>query len=595
MPTNKPLDPHAERDALRTLTALEPPDDFTDRVLAAALADAAPPHGPAADTFTPELAAPARWWRVAVAGLAVAAAAGGLGVLLSRPDVWQQRQPSHLRVSVDEGPRPEGAPPLSAQASPLPEAPADKPRFGDALRLGELDRTIPAYIAGYGAGWGRAFAFHGALALAQDGEILFKRDNFGEVSQPDPVYRIGTLTSLFTAVAALQLAERGRLDLDADVCTYVPEFCAAHRPYGREIVTARHLLSHTSGIPNYTDDLYLEVWSAHPKSDLDLLKIVAAQPLEFAPGSDFDPSNSGFVLLGEVITRVGGSSDYQQYISDQILAPAGMHSTRFDLQLHADKGPLDERRALDLSRQVMGRQFNDELEDLEGANEIQYGRAAGGLWSNVEDLVRFDHALHSGRLLSEASLAAMSTPVRDNYGLGWILGEAFGQPTIGHPGGAAGYNGAILRLRGVGLTAVVLSGTEIVDSQTIAEDLLALAHGRAAEAPREPAEQPLDRALHPRYVGDYALDALTRRRYEKVIAPEHLARLDQVKVVESEGRLRLSISDHGSKWMHPSGPDAFFFKDTAGTTAAFGGPEGGAATNLTLRTRDAIFTFERSR
>jgi CubicO group peptidase (beta-lactamase class C family) len=590
MPTNKPLDPHAERRALAAFTAPEPPDDFTDRVLAAALTDASPPL-PAAHADAG--AAPARWWRIAVAGLAVAAAAGGLSVLFSRSGPLGQ--PHSLRVSMSEGPTPAGAPPLSAQASPLPEAPAAPPRFGDALRLGELDRTIPAYIAGYGAGWGRAFAFHGALALAQDGEIVFKRDNFGEVSQPDPVYRIGTLTSLFTAVAALQLAERGRLDLDADVCVHVPEFCAAHRPYGAEIVTARHLLSHTSGIPNYTDDLYLEVWSAHPKSDLDLLKIIAAQPLEFAPGADFDPSNSGFVLLGEIITRVGGSSDYQQYIADQILAPAGMQSTRFDLQLHADKGALSERRALDLSRQVMGRQFNDELEDLEGANEIQYGRAAGGLWSNVEDLLRFDHALHSGRLLSEASLAAMATPVRDNYGLGWIVGEAFGQPTIGHPGGAAGYNGAILRLRGVGLTAVVLSGTEIVDAQTIAEDLLALAHGRAAEAPREPAELPLDRALHPRYVGEYALDQLTRRRYEKIIAPEHLARLDQVKVVESEGRLRLSISDHGNKWMHASGPDAFFFKDTAGTTAAFGGPDGAPATNLTLRTRDAIFTFERSR
>ena len=562
-----------ERRALADFIAPDPPEDFSERVLARVEAAGAV-IGPLGHVRVDQ--DHGRRGGGLVAGVAIAAAAAAVAAAS-----LSARGPAPLAGSP-------GAPTAEIeargdfQASPLPQAP-DSPGTA-APAPPDLGERVSAYLEGYGRAWGDAFRLHGAVAIARGGEVLFERAYGAAADRPSPPrFHLGTLTGQITAIAALQLAERGRVDLDASICTYVPEYCRHHRAAGGEVITPRHLLSHTSGVPNYTDDLYLEIWSRHPTTTAEVIAVIAEQPLEFAPGSDFDPSNSGYLLLGEVIARASGER-YEDYVARHVLGPAGMSDTTFG----ADLG--DRRR-------VAGREFNDELEVLELAQAAGAGaayHAASGLWSTTTDLVRLDDALTRGALLAPATREAMATPVRESYGLGWILGRAHGQRTIGHPGGAAGSNGAILRLEGDGTFVVALAATEVVDCQAIAEDLLAIVHGRRPSPPPEPVAAALDPSAPARVIGEYALSPETRRRYAEVIDADQLARLERVQIVAVDGRLRMEVPGHGGKWMHPAGGDRYFFKDTARTLAEFTRGEDGGARALTLRAADAIFVLDRS-
>ncbi len=570
-----------ERRALAAFAAAEPPEDFADRIVALAAATGEASEASAAVTVAdgprPEEGRGPGWSsRLGVIGgpllvaAAVAAGAAALGSL---------RSPT-TGGAGERAPQASVLPAEEIQATALPPAPAGTVPAAPELPA-DLDRRISDYIGGYGSGWGSSFAFHGSVAVARGGEVLFER-SFGEATKAGgegpPRLRIGSLTGVFTAVAALQLAERGKIDLDGSICGLVPEYCENHQ--GEEVITPRHLLSHTSGVPNFSDDLYLEIWSLYPRTRGELIAAIARHPLEFAPGSDFDPSNSGYVILGQMIERASGER-YEDYVARHILGPAGMVDTGFDVRLGA--------------RAVIGRDFNDEVEALEAVSgDNHWGgphSPANGLFSTARDLVRFDAALARGDLLIAPTMRAMSSPIRDNYGLGWIVGHAFGQRTLGHPGGTSGFNGAILRLEDDGTVAVALANTEVVDCQTVVEDLLSIAHGMRPSAPAEAAEvaAPIWREA---LVGAYTLSAETRERYAKIIDPGHLAQLDRVVVKVVEGRLRMEIDGHGGKWMHAAGEGRFFFKDGARTTADFELGEEGRVRGMVLRASGASFVLE---
>ena len=174
--------------------------------------------------------------------------------------------------------------------------------------------------------------FNGSILVADAGKVIYKK-GFGMANmewnipnQPDTKHRLGSVTKQFTAMLILQLVEQGKLKLDAPISTYLLDYPKAS---GHKI-TIHHLLTHTSGIPNYTSfPNFVKELSINPYSPEAFVKKFADLPLEFTPGEKFAYSNSGYFLLGYIIEKVSGKT-YEQFLQDNILTPLKMNNTGFD-------------------------------------------------------------------------------------------------------------------------------------------------------------------------------------------------------------------------------------------------------------------------
>ncbi len=238
----------------------------------------------------------------------------------------------------------------------------------------------------------------------------------------DTIYRIASITKQFTASAILQLVEQGRVDLDADINKYIPEF---HTRGVR--ITIRQLLNHTSGVQNITDLPALEPKMRLDLTDAETLAIFQDEPLNFEPGTNFLYNNSGFYILAMVIERVSGQS-ITDYLQRALFEPLGLRSTSV----------CDERRVV--SHRAHG--YIVEKGQLLNPPFISHDLPKGGgnLCSTARDLVLWAQALAGGTVVSPQSYALMTTPGKltdgraIGYGLGLFLSEFGGQPEIFHGG-----------------------------------------------------------------------------------------------------------------------------------------------------------------
>lgn len=274
-------------------------------------------------------------------------------------------------------------------------------------------------------------AFSGAILIAHAGRVLLENawgmaDRSRQIpNTPDTQFCIGSMNKMFTAVAILQLIEQGRLSLDAPIATYWPDYpnhdLAAH-------VTIHELLNHTGG----TGDIFTPEYEAHQSETrtlADYVKLFGSRPVAFAPGTRFEYSNYGFILLGRIIEIVSGEP-YQSYVRDHIYLPAGM--------LHTDSRPESDHVE---NRAVGYTQGSADL--VPNTNHMPWsGTSAGGGYSTVHDLFLFAQALQSGKLLKLGLLqdAKKGSPMRPDYGMGFYVLPDGG---YGHGGGAPGINGEL--------------------------------------------------------------------------------------------------------------------------------------------------------
>lgn len=310
---------------------------------------------------------------------------------------------------------------------------------------------------------------NGGLIVAQDGRTLFRgatgMADFakGTPNRADSVFQLASAAKPFTSTAILQLRDRGRLSLDDPVVRHLPGF-----PYPK--ITIRHLLWHTSGLPDL--ELFEPLIAAKPDhvvTGSDLVPALAAwsQPLRFEPGAQFRYSNINYQLLALIVERVSGKR-FGDYVRDSIFRPAGMRSSYVlgTRAIGAHRDPVanqvlavmyqpipEDVRRLDYPDKRMMRPYR-----YEGFN---LGSTVGdqNLFSTLDDLVRFDTALRSGRILSLRSQEEAYAPVKLNdgtlydepseyelygarcsYGMGW---EVCRHPTRGRLVGHAGFNRGI--------------------------------------------------------------------------------------------------------------------------------------------------------
>lgn len=297
--------------------------------------------------------------------------------------------------------------------------------------------------------------FRGAVLVGMDGKIAFEKaygpadEEWDVPNTPKTKFRIASLTKQFTAACILLLQERGLLHVQDRVSKYLP----ADIPTAWKEVTVHQLLTHTSGIPNpdYSGKRYANIQrtGAAPK---DLVALVANQPLYFTPGTKWNYSNTGYIVLGMLIEKVSGQS-YADFLESNIFHPLGMTDSGYD------------RAAEILKARASGYDFknghvtNADFIDMSGPF------SAGGIYSTVEDMFRWNEALaHSGKLLSADSLRRMfteypeATHQEQHYGYGVVISrQKFGKLLYYHGGGVEGFSSVIQRYPEEHLCIVVLS------------------------------------------------------------------------------------------------------------------------------------------
>jgi D-alanyl-D-alanine carboxypeptidase len=338
-------------------------------------------------------------------------------------------------------------PPYSV--SSLQFAPISMPADLRPARIGEAEAI--AMLRERAGQMAKADRFAGQLLVARRGKVLLDQSwgladrDTGAPVTADTRFRIGSMNKMFTSVAILQLVEAGKIGLSDPLAKYLPDYP------NKELagkVTIRQLLTHTGA----TGDIFGPAYDSYRLELRDhdaYIKRFGARPLLKEPGTGFQYSNYGFVLLGAVIERVSGMS-YYDYVDKQVYQPAGMKNT----------GSLPEE--IDVPQRSKGYMRRDGAWTSNTDTLPYRGMSAGGGYSTTHDLLAFAQALESGKLVSNALLGEATEPAGsgDGYGLGFMHdGEGMSR-MYGHNGGAPGMNGALWIYPNAGYVVIGLSNLD---------------------------------------------------------------------------------------------------------------------------------------
>lgn len=243
---------------------------------------------------------------------------------------------------------------------------------------------------------------------------------------PDTIYRIGSVTKQFTAVAIIQLIDAGKLTLDEPLGVALPDYPAPPKP-----ITIENLLQHTSGIPNFTSLPSYLPNTAQKVTHADMVARFSALPLDFDPGAKWNYSNSAYYLLGMIIEHASGET-YADYLARHVLAPAGLKHTEYE--------------APDGSGRAQGYHRADGALSVAQAIDMSQPFAAGALVSTPSDLVKWMRALVDHRAVPPDALDRITSdtvPVKpdgdERYGYGIGVSVRDGRKIISHAGGINGF------------------------------------------------------------------------------------------------------------------------------------------------------------
>jgi CubicO group peptidase (beta-lactamase class C family) len=384
--------------------------------------------------------------------------------------------------------------------------------------------------------------FHGSVLAAKNGAVVLKRGvGLADISTKaantsSTRFLIGSVTKTFTAAAILQLEEKGKLSLNDNIVKYLPEYPAKT---GARI-TIHHLLSHTSGVPEAAAAPQQLGDIAKPKKPQDLIALFKDRPLDFEPGEKYQYSNSGYVILGAIIEKVSGKS-YYDYVQDYIFRPLGMKDSGYSEDYNERPDFARGYGEGGDSRLVPAPYIHPSL-----------GHAAGALYSTVEDMLKWDRALSSEKILSRGSLEKMFSPVKGNYGYGWLITETFGRMDIFHGGGTPGFSAWIERWPDEKTFVAVLSNTAAAPAGETGRSLAAILFGEKCEPPKARLAIRLDSKVLEDYVGIFRIDA------------------ENFRVISREGDSLFVSRNNGRKFpILPFAKNEFFFPNDKGASLRF--------------------------
>jgi serine beta-lactamase-like protein LACTB, mitochondrial len=318
-------------------------------------------------------------------------------------------------------------------------------------------------------------------ALVLDGEPVWSAgfgmadlENFAPATS-STLFRLGSISKPITAMAILQLTERGKLDLDAPVQKYCPAFPKKEWP-----ITTRELLGHLGGIRHYNPDGKGDVpedSARHFATMEESLQIFADDPLVAKPGTKFNYSTYGYTLLGCVLEGAA-SEKYVDYVKENVFRPAGMEQTQAD-----DFFAVIPHRTRWYHKDKSGSVRNA------GVLDSSYKIPGGGLISSADDLAHFEAAILADKLLQHASREAMWTPQKtadgsqNGYALGWGTLKKYGLALVAHTGSQQGTSTSIILAPERRAGVVVLTNMDGVDAAVLSTEILKIALELKEKAP----------------------------------------------------------------------------------------------------------------
>lgn len=351
--------------------------------------------------------------------------------------LWLQEEAPHL---VDKA----GARPTDDPMEQLPGPDA-------------TDEEIEVWLDGYLQELVAEDKFSGAVLVARNGDPFYKKafglatKRWNVSNQLDTKFNLGSMNKMFTGVAIAQLAGRGELSFQDFVGKHLPDY---PNQDVREKVTLHHLLTHTSGMGSYWEELFDSHWW-EIKTVQQLADLTAEKPLQFEPGDRFSYSNAGPIVLGLIIEKLSGLS-YDEYIRRNVTGPAGMINT----DCYEVDTPTPNL-AVGYTKMNYGddHDFGDKYRNNLFMHASKGGPAGGG-YSTVEDLLRFDIALRSGTLVSKEMAETLWTSKTGDQGYGYLFGENTdyeGERIVGHNGGAPGISATLDMYLNRGYTVAVMA------------------------------------------------------------------------------------------------------------------------------------------
>jgi CubicO group peptidase (beta-lactamase class C family) len=352
------------------------------------------------------------------------------------------------------------------RAAPQPADARPRSRMTETEVAGALEEFLDTLVG--------ADLFSGAVLVAKNGAPIFKQayslasKAFDVPNRVDTKFNLGSMNKMFTAEAVAQLAERGRLSFGDPVGKHLPDYPSKQVA---EKVTIHHLLTHTSGMGSYWNEKF-EASKNRLRTVQDFIPLFADDALAFEPGEKFHYSNAGFIVLGAIVEAVSGQS-YFDYVREQIYTPAGMHDTdAYEMDRDVPNLAIGYTHTGVNGRPELGPRLKNLF------LHVVKGGPAGGGFSTVEDLLRFDIAVRTHRLLGPEYADIVLTGKVEvgagpdvQYAYGFQAERVNGTRIVGHGGGFPGINGQLDMYLDLGYTVAVLSNYDPPAAGRVAKKL----------------------------------------------------------------------------------------------------------------------------
>ncbi len=400
--------------------------------------------------------------------------------------------------------------------------------------------------------------FNGTVLVARHDRILLNKGyGYADVENQVPndtsgIFQIYSITKTFTSAVVFRLIEQGKLSLDDRLSKFYPDF-----PNGDNI-TIEHLLTHTSGINDYTEP-------QSPETEAYRIAQFGRNKPNFAPGEGWSYCNGGYQLLGYIIARVTGMS-YERAVRENILAPLQMTNSGFDFKGLASPAKVSAYRI-----------FTNDKRERAVLYDSTGPYAAGALYSTIGDMYKYFRGYETNKIVSEASQAIAFSPSKTNkrYGHGWQLNDDwFGPKIISHSGGAAGFRSNFAMVPKDGICIVILSNNENANTEYVTNRILAIMGGKSLPAIQEIKLKPTELE---KFTGAFSI---------KEPAPM------MVYTSVLDGRLAVNVSGQGKTTMMAIS-ETTFVQEEADATLTFIADEKGIYAEITIKQGSRKMTAKR--
>ena len=349
----------------------------------------------------------------------------------------------------------------------------------------KIDELLTAYA--------KQNKLNGSVLVAQQGKIIYQK-GFGyrnaETKTPNDVnsiFQIGSITKQITAAVIMQLQEEGKLSVQDKLSQYFPGFSNGDK------ITIENLLTHTSGIYNYTNDTVIM------KSDVtkhysqeEMMKLFKNYPLDFEPGTKWNYSNTAYSILGYIIEKVE-KKPYERVVRERIFQPLGMVHSGFDFTNLSS--PDKTKGYFSLNPKPMPAPIVD--------STIAF--SAGAVYSTIGDLYKWDRAIYTNKILEPETWKTVFTPYKNKYGYGWGIDSLYGRLFTAHSGGIHGYSSHILRFPADEVVVIAFDNSSSNVLSNLSKSLAAIVLGQPYDIPVAKKEIAVDPAILKQYVGEYQL------------------------------------------------------------------------------------------